>query len=1011
MMAGDLYWEWLRVPPEKRPPNHFDLLGLPADVADVAAIEQAAGRQVQRVKEQLDGPQAAEGAKLLQEIAAARTTLIDPAKRARYVASLASPGSPAASPQPWWQDASKKPAAKPATQAGPATAVKPVPVVKTVAPAKPSAFQGMTSRPGARPTKKSGPNLALLLVFGGGAALVLVAAVVAAVVVFGSGSTKTEQAQNSNSEKQNTGPSKPAGPSRTNHEPENHEPSKSEFLTEIDPPPDANAKLTATKKFERHTGLVQALSLAPHGRRFLSGGEGGVFEWDLSSAKSFLRHQFKNVPATSSAYLPGTRLYACADEGSVVIRDLATNQTRNTLKCPRGLLLAMAAASDGRHLLTGGNDGTLRWWDVNLAEPEKEIEAGDSVQVYCVAVSRDGKLAAAGGKDGSLGVWEIASKKKLWQSKQHRNSVTAVAFSPDSKRIASASLDNSVAVWDADGGARVALFPGHETGAYCVSFLDKSPGLVSGGHDNTLRFWNLESGLSLRTLSLAASPHCLAVGPGDAFVIVGGAGGMLLAVPRPELDFETIVKEEPPEKKLPLPAAEDVDAALSALRLKLKQELESAKADDLAALAERLFQKAGGKVLPSQRLALFREARELFTKAGKLESALKTIDQTDRWFEIDDLGEKTTVLIALIPVTPAPGQKAIVELGLKLLQRTDSEARPDLGTQILPALDQAAEKSAVPELKKSIATLRKQRETEAMAVAKLNELQTKLKAAPNDKELNLTYGLLLCSRHEWKDGLAHLAKGSDAKLADLAAQDIKEPKEAKPRFELGQAWADAAEKAADAKLTCLQRAKYWVERAEPGLFGEDKPKATLLLGQVSAKISTLAPKEAAGGPDKPAPRKIGEPVVRRNFNTLRDEATFKTQWKIEGSSRWENSGLRLLENPVSLQSTFQLIDNWRMEIVADYDGRELVIQVNKQTITLQPTRNEPVIYLERKGKKLSYVLANLRALPTVNTISLPDDALLPSAISIKLEGVPYTNRKEGMLLPRIVVAGPVKVEE
>src|SRR5262245_64441588 len=104
-MAGDLYWEWLKVPPEKRPPNHFDLLGLAAGVTDVATVEQAAGRQVQRVKDQLDGPQAAEGAKLLQEIAAARATLIDPAKRAAYMASLA---SPAAAVQPWWQDASKK---------------------------------------------------------------------------------------------------------------------------------------------------------------------------------------------------------------------------------------------------------------------------------------------------------------------------------------------------------------------------------------------------------------------------------------------------------------------------------------------------------------------------------------------------------------------------------------------------------------------------------------------------------------------------------------------------------------------------------------------------------------------------------------------------------------------------------------------------------------------------------------------------------------------------------------
>src|SRR5947208_632040 len=111
-MDADLYWEWLKVPRERRPPTYFDLLGIGPNEENAAVIEKAAHDQVLRVKDRLDGPRAAEGAKLLQEIAQAKVTLLDPAQRAAYKASLSKPGGPT-----WWKN-----------EIRPATA-KPIPVV------------------------------------------------------------------------------------------------------------------------------------------------------------------------------------------------------------------------------------------------------------------------------------------------------------------------------------------------------------------------------------------------------------------------------------------------------------------------------------------------------------------------------------------------------------------------------------------------------------------------------------------------------------------------------------------------------------------------------------------------------------------------------------------------------------------------------------------------------------------------------------------------------------------
>src|SRR5438094_447354 len=113
-MSKDLYGEWLMVPAGTRPPNYFDLLGLPLDVEDAGAIDQAARRQAKRVKEHQSEAPAGQCADLMQEIARARAVLLDPAKRTAYRASLA--GKPV---DAWWR--SEAPAAAPQPASAPAS--------------------------------------------------------------------------------------------------------------------------------------------------------------------------------------------------------------------------------------------------------------------------------------------------------------------------------------------------------------------------------------------------------------------------------------------------------------------------------------------------------------------------------------------------------------------------------------------------------------------------------------------------------------------------------------------------------------------------------------------------------------------------------------------------------------------------------------------------------------------------------------------------------------------------
>ena len=73
----DPYYAWLAIPPEEQPPNAYRLLGLRVFESDVDVISTAADRQIAYVRTQCAGPHAQHASRLLSELTAARTLLLE----------------------------------------------------------------------------------------------------------------------------------------------------------------------------------------------------------------------------------------------------------------------------------------------------------------------------------------------------------------------------------------------------------------------------------------------------------------------------------------------------------------------------------------------------------------------------------------------------------------------------------------------------------------------------------------------------------------------------------------------------------------------------------------------------------------------------------------------------------------------------------------------------------------------------------------------------------------------
>src|SRR5258708_4768092 len=92
--AFDPYHRWLGIPPENRPVTHYLLLGISPKETDAEIIEDPAIRQSTHVRTYQLGPHGEVCQRVLNEIAQARSVLLNPDKRREYDSKLPKPAAP-----------------------------------------------------------------------------------------------------------------------------------------------------------------------------------------------------------------------------------------------------------------------------------------------------------------------------------------------------------------------------------------------------------------------------------------------------------------------------------------------------------------------------------------------------------------------------------------------------------------------------------------------------------------------------------------------------------------------------------------------------------------------------------------------------------------------------------------------------------------------------------------------------------------------------------------------------
>jgi WD40 repeat protein len=177
-----------------------------------------------------------------------------------------------------------------------------------------------------------------------------------------------------------------------------------------------------------------------------------------------------------------------------------------TLRGHTEIVSSVAFSPDGKQILTGSFDRTLKLWESATGKEIKTFDgpAGHHDLVLSVAFSPDSRILASGSADKTAKLWDtgkVAAKAAV-KNLAHANLVDAVAFNPAGTQLATGSHDGTVRIWDVAKGQQVRQITAHTlpmmTQVYCVAWSPDGKQLVSGSLDHSLRLWDTASGTLIR---------------------------------------------------------------------------------------------------------------------------------------------------------------------------------------------------------------------------------------------------------------------------------------------------------------------------------------------------------------------------------------------------------------------------------------------------------------------------------------------------------------------------------
>ncbi len=249
------------------------------------------------------------------------------------------------------------------------------------------------------------------------------------------------------------------------------------------------------------------------------------------------------------------------------IKSFASVETGKTLYNHYGSVNSLTVTSDGKYIISGASDETVKIWDIASNKIKKTLKDNEtnitlvaatpsakqiiSSSVYFVKIwdLKSGKLVrtitdpkiitlgsgvvAHSGKQiisaygTEILIWDLETGNLIKTLKGHNGSITALAISLDDKRIISGSMDGTIKIWSkVTGNLEKTIDNGIVRG---IAVTSNGKKIVSGS-GNEIKLWDKETGNLEKIFSVPESfswGQTLTITPDNKYIVVGLLNGII----------------------------------------------------------------------------------------------------------------------------------------------------------------------------------------------------------------------------------------------------------------------------------------------------------------------------------------------------------------------------------------------------------------------------------------------------------------------------------------------------
>lgn len=252
-----------------------------------------------------------------------------------------------------------------------------------------------------------------------------------------------------------------------------------------------------------------------------------------------------DIVLCSAVSADGRFVVTGSKDNTVRVWDLTTHKCMATLQghtdsvgavaCSRRL---GASGSDSQFFVSGSKDRTIKVWNaMDSGDDSDDSKSGVTARVSaiahdkdinCIRVAPNNKVLATAGQDKTIKLWSTGDLQTLGVMRGHRRGVWCVEFSPIDKILASASGDKTIKIWSLSDFSCLKTFEGHQASVLGCSFVCQGMQLVSAGADGLLKLWTIKTNECVNTFDEHEDKvWALAVSQDGQKVITGGVDSAL----------------------------------------------------------------------------------------------------------------------------------------------------------------------------------------------------------------------------------------------------------------------------------------------------------------------------------------------------------------------------------------------------------------------------------------------------------------------------------------------------